>query len=73
MAIGAELLTTVTSAPPKEAWTAVSNYLWEQFSAPIAPAAADAEVVRRDKDLNELVLLFLGTICYKLIWSIVFR
>jgi len=54
MAIGAELLTTVTTAPPKEAWGAVADYLWEQFSAPIAPAAADTEVVRRDKDLNEL-------------------
>ncbi|MCZ2342045.1 MAG: hypothetical protein LC104_09660 [Bacteroidales bacterium] len=54
MPIAADLLTQVTTAPPQEAWQAITAYLWEQFSAPIAPAAADAEVVRRDKDLNEL-------------------
>ena len=54
MPIGADLLTVVTTAPPQQAWQAVSTYLWQQFSAPIPAAAADAEVVRRDKDLNEL-------------------
>lgn len=54
MPIAADLLTHVTTAPPKEAWQAVSSSLWTQFAAPITAAAADAEVVRRDKDLNEL-------------------
>ena len=54
MPIGTELLSTVTSGSAVEAWKAISSHLWEHFSAPIAPAAADAEVVRRDKDLNEL-------------------
>lgn len=54
MPISTDLLSRVTTSKPNEAWQAVSTYLWQQFSAPIAPAAADAEVVRRDKDLNEL-------------------
>ena len=54
MPIAADLLTRVTTAPPPEAWRSIAAYLWEQFSAPIASASADAEVVRRDKDLNEL-------------------
>ena len=53
MPIGSDLLSQVTTAPPHQAWQAISEYLWEQFSAPI-PAAAEPEVVRRDKDLNEL-------------------
>jgi hypothetical protein len=54
MPISPALLTQVTTAPPHEAWNAISAYLWEQFSSPIPAAAADSEVVRRDKDLNEL-------------------
>lgn len=54
MPISADLLTVVTTAPPQQAWQAVADYLWQQFSAPIPAAAADTEVVRRDKDLNEL-------------------
>ena len=54
MPIGSDLLSQVTAAPPAQAWQAISDYLWEQFSAPIPAAAADSEVVRRDKDLNEL-------------------
>ena len=54
MPIGTDLLTQVTTAAPQEAWQAISDYLWEQFSAPIPASAADSEVVRRDKDLNEL-------------------
>lgn len=54
MPIAPDLLSTVTSGSSKDAWQAIRANLWERFSAPIAPAAADAEVVRRDKDLNEL-------------------
>lgn len=54
MPIGADLLTVVTTAPPQQVWQTLSDHLWQQFSALIPVAAADAEVVRRDKDLNEL-------------------
>lgn len=54
MPIAADLLTQVTTSAPHEAWQAITACVWEQFSAPIAPAAADAEVVRRDKALTEL-------------------
>jgi hypothetical protein len=54
MSIDSHLLSQVTAAPPAQAWQAISDYLWEQFSAPIPETAADSEVVRRDKNLNEL-------------------
>ena len=54
MSIGSDLLSQVTASPTAQAWQAISDYLWEQFSVPIPEAAADSEVVRRDKDLNEL-------------------
>jgi hypothetical protein len=54
MSISSDLLSQVTASPPAQAWQAISDYLWEQFSAPIPEAAANSEVVRRDKDLNEL-------------------
>ena len=40
--------------PPAASVAGIADHLWAQFSAPIPSAAADAEVVRRDKDLNEL-------------------
>jgi len=54
MPVGTALLTQVTTAPPHEAWRAISTYLWRQFSAPIPVAAADSEIVRRDKELTDL-------------------
>ena len=42
MTIGADLLCQVTAAPPAQAWQAISDYLWEQFAAPIPAAAADS-------------------------------
>lgn len=67
MPIGADLLTVVTTASPREAWEAVSADLWRQFSAPIGPGAADAEIVRRDKDLNQLDNVISGS-CWEL-WA----
>jgi hypothetical protein len=54
MPIDPGLLTQVTTASSQAAWQAISDYLWEQFSASIPASAAYSEVVRRDKDLNEL-------------------
>jgi hypothetical protein len=48
------LLTTITTNPSKEAWTAIAEHLWESFSKPIAAGFAESETVRRDGDLNEL-------------------
>ncbi len=60
MPVSSDLLNLVTTAPASEAWSAISAYLWEQFSAPLG-AAADSEVVRRDKDLNELDNILSGS------------
>lgn len=46
---------------------AIVDHLWSQFSAPIAPAAADAEVVKRDKGLTELDNVLSGS-CWDL-WA----
>ena len=54
MPISKDLLQCVTAFSPKEAWSGIADHLWEEFSAPIPPAAADAEVVKRDRGLTEL-------------------
>ena len=54
MPIEKGLLTTITTNPAKEAWTAIAEHLWESFSKPIASGSAESETVRRDGDLNEL-------------------
>lgn len=50
----AELLDSITSSPPEQAWSEISEHLWQIFSASIAPAVADAEVVKRDRSITEL-------------------
>lgn len=50
----ADLLESVTSGPPEQAWGDIADHLWQTFSAPIAPAVADAEVVKRDRSITEL-------------------
>jgi len=54
MSFTADLLESVTSNPAEQAWADISSHLWEVFSAPIAPAVADAEVIRRDRSITEL-------------------
>lgn len=54
MPITKELLQSVTNASPEKTWRTIADHLWAEFSSPIAPAAADAEVVRRDRGLTEL-------------------
>jgi hypothetical protein len=50
----ADLLESVTSSAPQQAWPDIAEHLWQIFSAPIAPAVADAEVVKRDRSITEL-------------------
>jgi hypothetical protein len=54
MSMTADLLNAVTSLPPEKAWATIMDHLWSQFSASLPMAAADAEVVKRDRDLTEL-------------------
>ena len=54
MPISKEILQSVTCSPPKEAWASIAAHLWQTFSAPIPRAAADAEVVKRDRGVTEL-------------------
>ena len=50
----ADLLESLTSRAPEQAWSDIADHLWQTFSAPIAPAVADAEVVKRDRSISEL-------------------
>ncbi|TVP96590.1 MAG: hypothetical protein EA381_17025 [Planctomycetaceae bacterium] len=50
----ADLLVSVTRSPPQVAWDAIADNLWQTFAAPIDPAVADTEVVRRDRGITEL-------------------
>ena len=61
MPMDAELLSRVTTSPPADAWQGISDYLWAQFSGPIDYAAAESEVVRRDKELNKLENVLSGS------------
>ena len=63
----AELLESLTSSPPKQAWTNIADHLWQSFSAPIAPAVADAEMVKRDREITELENTLSGS-CWDL-WN----
>jgi hypothetical protein len=60
MPLPADLLTTVLTSPPAEAWGRIADHLWAEFQAPIS-GAANAEVVRRDRSLTELDNVLSGT------------
>ena len=53
MPLAPELLIATTCQPAKEAWAVIRDHLWKQFSPSLA-AAADTEVVKRDRGLAEL-------------------
>ena len=61
----ADLLESVTSAPPAQAWSDIADHLWQAFSAPIATTRIDAEVVRRDRGITELENTLAGS-CWDL-------
>ena len=61
MPLSSELLTLLTTSPPKQAWTVISDYLWGKFSAPRTSTNPIAEIVRRDKDLNEIENVLSGS------------
>ena len=63
MPISKEILQSVTCSPPKEAWASIAAHLWQTFSAPIPRAAADAEVVKRDRGVTELDNTLSGSAC----------
>lgn len=50
----ADLLESVSCGTPQQAWSDIAEVLWQTFSAPLAPAVADAEVVKRDRSITEL-------------------
>src|SRR5947209_2600310 len=54
MPLASDLLNVATTKPPGEAWASIIDHLWKEFSADIPAAAADAEVVKRDRGLTEL-------------------
>ena len=60
MSLTADLLTTVLTAPPDQAWSQVADHLWARFQAPIE-GAVDTEVVRRDRSITELDNILSGS------------
>lgn len=62
-----ELLESIAIKPPEQAWTDIADHLWQIFSAPIRPAVADAEVVKRDRSITELENALSGS-CWDL-WN----
>jgi hypothetical protein len=48
------LLSAVTGQPPAEVWACIAAHLRDEFFALISDAAAESEVVRRDRALAEL-------------------
>jgi hypothetical protein len=50
-------LDSLLTAPPKEAWQAIFEKLWEIFSAPLTPQHAEQEVMERERKVSELELL----------------
>ncbi len=61
MPVTQDLLHSVVSAPPDEAWKTIGESLWSEFSKSIPAAVADAEVVRRERDLTELENVVAGS------------
>lgn len=54
MPLAADLLTLVTSQPAEQAWAAITDHVWHQFTADLPATAPDTEVVKRDRGLTEL-------------------
>lgn len=61
MPLSPELLTWLANETPKQAWTAISDFLWSQFSDPAVSTTPEAEIVGRDKDLNEIENVLSGS------------
>lgn len=60
-----DLLESLTSSPAEKAWSDIADHLWQTFTAPMAPAVADAEVVSRDRSITELENTLSGS-CWEL-------
>jgi hypothetical protein len=60
MALSPDLLTTVLTGSPSEAWASIASHLWSEFHQPIS-GSAEVEVVRRDRSLTELENVLSGT------------
>ena len=54
MPLASDLLNVATAKPADQAWASIIDHLWNEFSADLPAAAADAEVVKRDRSLTEL-------------------
>lgn len=62
-----DLLESVTSTPPQQAWSDIVDHLWETFSAPVLSDAVDNEIVKRDRSISELENTLSGS-CWDL-WN----
>ena len=63
-----ELLNSLTSAPPQQAWEDVGKFLWTTFSQPLPTSGRiDSEILNRDRGIAELENLLAGS-CWDL-WS----
>ena len=61
MPLASKLLSVTTGQPADKAWASIIGHVWHEFSADIPAAAADAEVVKRDRNLTELDNIISGS------------
>lgn len=57
----ADLLDAVTNQPPDQAWATIIEHVWTTFSASVASAGSEAEIVNRDRGLTELDNILSGS------------
>ena len=63
-----ELLNSLTSSSPQQAWDDIAAYMWETFSAPLPESGrVDSEIISRDRGIAELENVLAGS-CWDL-WS----
>jgi hypothetical protein len=62
-----DLLDTLMSAAPRQAWDEIAQSLWQTFSVPLRLANAETEIVRRERAISDLENTLSGS-CWDL-WS----
>ena len=63
-----ELLNSLTSASPQQAWDDIGTFMWQTFSQPLPTSGrVDSEILNRDRGIAELENVLAGS-CWDL-WS----
>lgn len=54
MSLPLDLIQTLQTAQPNDAWSAIREHAWQVFSQPITPGKAVTEIHSRDRSLSEI-------------------